>query len=72
MQTASELKLQEGAMFAIRNLIEKNDSNTTQRLSKLSDLGLVDKLEAYMTMSSSHEPRRPTEEYDALRTITFH
>lgn len=67
-QTDRDLKLQEGAMFAIRNLIEKNDTNTTQRLSKLSDMGVVDKLDAYMNM-----PRdtRPPEEYDVLRYISF-
>lgn len=73
-------------MFAIKNLIEKNDNNTPERLSKLSDLGVVDKLEAYLSMSSlaastaaaaaagshSSESRRPSEEYDALRYITFH
>lgn len=55
-------------MFAIKNLIEKNDTNTTQRLNKLNDMGVVDKLDAYMNM-----PRdtRPPEEYDALRYIGF-
>lgn len=72
MQTASDTKLQEGAMFAIKNLIEKNDNNTPERLSKLNDLGVVDKLEAYLNMSTSHDTRRPSEEYDALRYITFH
>lgn len=68
-------------MFAIKNLIEKNDSNTTERLSKLNELGVVDKLEAYLNMSSAsastsaqQDPtsRRPSEEYDALRYIAFH
>lgn len=55
-------------MFAMKNLIEKNDPNTQQRLNKLNNLGVVDKLDAYMNM-----PRhtRPPEEYDALRYIAF-
>lgn len=51
-------------MFAIKNLIEKTDLNTTSRLNKLNDMGVVDKLEAYLTMSRD---TRPTEEYDPIR-----
>lgn len=38
-------------MFAIKNLIDKNDINTPQRLNRLRELGLVDKLEMYLNMS---------------------
>lgn len=69
LQTHSDLKLQEGAMFAIKNLIEKNDQNTKDRLTKLNDMGVVDKLEAYLNMSRD---TRPPEEYDALRYVEYH
>lgn len=69
LQTHSDLKLQEGAMFAIKNLIEKNDQNTKDRLTKLNDMGVVDKLEAYLNMSRD---TRPPEEYDALRYVENH
>lgn len=38
-------------MFAIKNLIDKNDINTPLRLNRLRELGLVDKLEMYLNMS---------------------
>lgn len=69
LQTHSDLKLQEGAMFAIKNLIEKNDQNTKDRLTKLNDMGVVDKLEEYLNMSRD---TRPSEEYDALRYVEYH
>lgn len=57
-------------MFAIRNLIEKNDQMTTQRLTKLSDMGVVDKLEAYLTMPREMSTRSP-EEYATFRYVAF-
>lgn len=60
------MKLQEGAMFAIRNLIEKNDLNTIERLTKLNEMGVVEKLEAYLNMSRDTRPNS-TEEYDSMR-----
>ena len=50
-------------MFAIKNLIEKSDSNTIVRLNKLNDMGVVLKLEQYLTMSRD---TRPQEEYDSM------
>lgn len=47
-------------MFAIKNLVEKTDSNSTQRLARLKDLGIVDKLESYL--STSRETSRSSEE----------
>lgn len=53
-------------MFAIRNLIEKNDINTIERLTKLNDMGVIEKLEAYLNMSRDTRPNN-TEEYDSMR-----
>lgn len=60
LQGHSDAKLQEGAMFAIKNLIDKSDMATAQRLLRLKELGIVDKLEAYL--SSSRESSRSSEE----------
>lgn len=38
-------------MFAIKNLIDKSDINTIQRLSRLRELGTADKLEVYLNNS---------------------
>lgn len=54
------MKLQEGAMFAIKNLIDKSDLNTAQRLSRLKELGIIEKLDAYL--SSSRESSRSSDE----------
>lgn len=64
LQTHKDSKLQKGAVIAIKNLIDKNDLNTTQRLMRLNDLGAVDKLEAYLSMTT-----HLSEEYDVLRYI---
>lgn len=49
-------------MFAIKNLIEKSDLNTPQRLSRLRELGIVEELEKYLN-STSRESSRSSEEY---------
>lgn len=59
-QGHSDAKLQEGAMFAIKNLIDKSDMNTAQRLSRLKELGIVDKLEAYL--NNTRESSRSSDE----------
>lgn len=48
-------------MFAIKNLIEKSDLNTPQRLSRLRELGIVEELETYLN-STSRESSRSSEE----------
>lgn len=48
-------------MFAIKNLIEKNDLNTQQRLARLRELGIVEELEKYLN-STSRESSRSSEE----------
>lgn len=48
LQSNKDVKLQDGAMFAIKNLVEKNDLNTSQRLARLKELDIVEKLELYM------------------------
>lgn len=48
-------------MFAIKNLIDKSDMATGQRLSRLKELGIVEKLEAYL--SNSRESSRSSEEW---------
>lgn len=69
LQTSKDVKLQEGAMFAIKNLIDKNDLNTTHRLNRLREMGLVDKLEVYLSMCRES---RSSEEYEAsLRNLRF-
>lgn len=60
-QNHKDVKLQEGAMFAIKNLIEKSDLNTPQRLSRLRELGIVEELEKYLN-STSRESSRSSEE----------
>lgn len=60
-QNHKDVKLQEGAMFAIKNLIEKNDINTSQRLSRLRELGIIEELEKYLN-STSRESSRSSEE----------
>lgn len=60
-QNHKDVKLQEGAMFAIKNLIEKNDLNTSQRLSRLRELGIIEELEKYLN-STSRESSRSSEE----------
>ncbi|KAG4070175.1 hypothetical protein HA402_003865 [Bradysia odoriphaga] len=50
--THKDCKLQKGAVIAIKNLIDKNDLNTSRRLMVLNDLGAVDKLEAYLSMAT--------------------
>lgn len=70
--THKDMKLQEGAMFAIKNLIEKNDTNTTRRLMKLSEMGVVDKLEAYLNMSrdtASATTRSPEDVSTLIRRL---
>lgn len=59
-QSHKEVQLQEGAMFAIKNLVDKNDTDTPQRLSQLKEKGLVEKLECYL--STSKESSRSIEE----------
>lgn len=59
-QSHKDGKLQEGAMFAIKNLIDKSDLNTPQRLSRLREMGIIDKLEYYL--STSRESSRSSEE----------
>lgn len=61
LQNHKDVKLQEGAMFAIKNLIDKSDLNTSQRLSRLKEMGIVEKLELYL--NSSRESTRSSEEY---------
>lgn len=60
-QNHTDVKLQEGAMFAIKNLIEKSDLNTPQRLSRLREMGIVEELETYLN-SSVRESSRSSEE----------
>lgn len=48
-------------MFAIKNLIEKSDLNSPQRLSRLREMGIIDKLEYYL--NTSRESSRSSEEY---------
>lgn len=60
-QNHKDVKLQEGAMFAIKNLIEKSDLNTSQRLTRLQELGIIDELEKYLN-STSRESSRSSEE----------
>lgn len=52
-------------MFAIKNLIEKSDLNTPQRLSRLKELGIIEELETYLNSTSptSRESSRSSEEY---------
>lgn len=50
-QGHKDIKLQDGAMFAIKNLVEKSDLNTSQRLQRLKELGIVEKLELYANTS---------------------
>lgn len=47
-------------MFAIKNLIDKSDLNTSQRLSRLSEMGIIEKLEFYL--NTSRESSRSSEE----------
>lgn len=44
-------------MFAIKNLIDKNDLNTPQRLRRLKDLGIVRELETYLTKKTANASR---------------
>lgn len=60
LQSSKDVQLQEGAMFAIKNLIDKNDLNTPQRLSRLRELGIIEKLEFYL--NTSKETSRSSEE----------
>lgn len=52
-------------MFAIKNLIEKSDLNTPQRLSRLKELGIIEELETFLNSTSptSRESSRSSEEY---------
>lgn len=47
-------------MFAIKNLIDKTDINTAQRLVRLKELGIIDKLDAYL--NTSRESSRSSDE----------
>ncbi|XP_055324144.1 armadillo repeat-containing protein 8-like isoform X1 [Sitodiplosis mosellana] len=60
-----DVKLQEGAMFAIKNLIEKSDLNTPQRLSRLQELGIIEELDKYLN-STSRESSRSSEDIRAM------
>lgn len=60
LQSHKDGKLQEGAMFAIKNLIDKSDLNTPQRLSRLREMGIIDKLEYYL--STTRESSRSSDE----------
>lgn len=48
-------------MFAIKNLIERSDLNTPQRLGRLRELGIIEELEQYLN-STSRETSRSSEE----------
>lgn len=43
-------------MFAVKNLIEKNDLNTPQRLQRLKELGADRQLETYMSKKHANTP----------------
>lgn len=56
MQNNGDPKLQEGAMFALKNLCDKNDLNTPQRLRRLKDMGIIRELETYLSKKVPSPP----------------
>ncbi|XP_055383782.1 armadillo repeat-containing protein 8-like [Condylostylus longicornis] len=59
-----DYKLQAGALFAIGNLVQRNDSKGPERYVRLRELGLVNKLEELMEVTS-----KDTELYQEINKV---
>lgn len=57
-------KLQAGALFAIGNLVHRNDSSIHERHMKLKDLGIVSKLEELLNTTS-----KESDFYEEIRAV---